>query len=182
MTTDASRLLVAFGDTALLGNAGNPYVLTLRAAFRSEDSETVPSQTALTGATLYNPYDSRCTLGTCTIFGNLPTASFGNHRTASYLDQQYTAFNASINRLFGSHDLKFGVNFLRTEADGRRSAASAESAVRDDGRLRAIRRRHRRRLSARRRRRTHALETTRFICATTTPHSSCRTIGNCPTI
>ena len=116
--SDASRLLVAFGDTALLGNAHNPYVLTVRAAFRSEDSETVPSQTTLTGGTAYNPYDSRCALGTCNIFGNLPTVSFGNQRTASFLDQQYTAINASINRLFGRHDLKFGGNFLRTEADG----------------------------------------------------------------
>jgi outer membrane receptor protein involved in Fe transport len=116
--SDANRLLLAFGDTALLGNASNPYVLTVRAAFRGEDSETVPSQTTLTGATAYTPYDSRCALGTCNIFGNLPTVSFGNQRTASFLDQQYTAINASINKLFGSHDLKFGTNFLRTEADG----------------------------------------------------------------
>ena len=77
--TDTSRLLLGFGDTALLGNPANPYVLTLRAAYRSEDSDTHPSQTDLTGATLYNPYDSRCTIATCSIFGNLPTVSFGNH-------------------------------------------------------------------------------------------------------
>ena len=116
--TDTSRLLLGFGDTALLGDPGNPYVLTLRGAYRSEDSATVPSQTSLTGATLYNPYDSRCTAATCLIFGNLPTVSFGNLRTASNLDQQYTAFNASINKLFGSHELKFGMNFLRTDVDG----------------------------------------------------------------
>jgi len=117
-TTDTSRLLVAFGDTALLGDPGNPYVLTLRGAFRNEDSETRPSQTTLTGATLLNPYDARCTTATCLIFGNLPTVSFGNLRTASHLDQQYTAFNANINKRSGSHDLKFGVNFLRTVVDG----------------------------------------------------------------
>jgi outer membrane receptor protein involved in Fe transport len=116
--TDASRLLLGFGDTALLGNQANPYVLSLRAAFRNEDSDTRPSQTTLTGSTAYNPYDSRCTPATCQIFGNLPTASFGNLRTPNFLEQQYTSFNASINKLFGSHDLKFGVNFLRTEADG----------------------------------------------------------------
>jgi hypothetical protein len=114
----ANRLLLGFGDTALLGNPGNPYVLTLRGTFRSEDSATEPSQTALTGATLYTPYDSRCTLATCSIFGNLPTVSFGNQRTASNLDQQYGAVNASINKLFGSHDLKVGMNFLRTVVDG----------------------------------------------------------------
>ena len=116
--TDTSRMLLAFADTALLGNPSNPYVLTLRAAFRSEDSATDPSQTDLTGATLFNPYDSRCTLATCAIFGNLPTVSFGNIRTASFLDQQYAAVNGSINKLYGRHDLKAGVNFLRTVVDG----------------------------------------------------------------
>ena len=116
--TDTSRLLLAFGDTAILGDPGSPYLLTLRGAFRSEDSETIPSQTTLTGSTLFNPYDSRCTLATCSLFGNLPTVSFGNLRTASNLDQQYVAFNGNINRLFGSHDLKVGVNYLRTVVDG----------------------------------------------------------------
>jgi hypothetical protein len=116
--SDTSRLLLAFGDTALLGDPGNPYVLTLRGAFRSEDSATHPSQTELTGATLFNPYGSNCTLATCSIFGNLPSVSFGNQQTASSLDQQYTAFNGSINKLFRGHDLKFGMNFLRTVVDG----------------------------------------------------------------
>jgi hypothetical protein len=116
--TETGRLLVALGDTALLGDPVNPYVLTLRGAFRREDSDTHPSQTTLTGATLFNPYDSACTLATCLIFGNLPTVSFGNLRTASRLDQEYSAFNASVNKLVGSHDLKAGVNFLRTVVDG----------------------------------------------------------------
>ncbi|MGH9217652.1 MAG: TonB-dependent receptor [Vicinamibacterales bacterium] len=117
--TDTTRLLVGFGDTALLGNPGNPYVVTLRGAFRSDDSETRPSQTDLTGATLFNPYDSlRCTTATCLIFGNLPTVSFGNLRTPRFLDQKYTEFNANANKLFGSHELKFGMNFLRTKVDG----------------------------------------------------------------
>jgi hypothetical protein len=116
--TDTKRLLAGFGDTALLGNPGNPFVVTLRAAFRSDDSETRPSQSELIGSTLFTPYDSRCTTGTCLIFGNLPTVSFGNLRTPRYLDQRYTEFNANANRLFGSHDLKFGLNFLRTKVDG----------------------------------------------------------------
>ena len=117
--TNTSRMLLAFADTALLGNPSNPYVLTLRASFRSEDNVTEPSQTDITGSTLYNPYDSRCTLATCSIFGNLPTVTFGNIRTASNLDQQYAAVNGSINKLFGSHDLKVGMNYLRTVVDGR---------------------------------------------------------------
>ena len=116
--TDSSRLLFGFGDTALLGNPGTPYVLTLRGTYRSEDSATVPSQTSLTGATLYNPYDSGCTAATCAIFGNLPTVSFGNVRTASNLDQEYIGVNASLNKLFASHDVKIGMNYLRTVVDG----------------------------------------------------------------
>jgi outer membrane receptor protein involved in Fe transport len=116
--TDTRRLLLALGDTALLGNPGNPYVLTLRGAFRSEESATHPSQSVLTGATLYNPYDARCTAATCLIFGNLPTVSFGNNQTPSNLDQQYAAFNANVNKLVGRHDVKAGMNFLRTVVDG----------------------------------------------------------------
>jgi hypothetical protein len=116
--TDTQRMLLGFGDTALLGNPGNPFVVTLRAAFRSDDSEQHPSQTDLIGSTLFNPYDSRCTTTNCLIFGNLPTVTFGNLRTPQHLDQKYTEFNANANKLFGSHDLKFGMNFLRTRVDG----------------------------------------------------------------
>ena len=117
--TDTTRLLVGIADTALLGNPGNPYVVTLRGAIRRENNETNPSQSDFTGSTLFNPYDSsRCTLATCSIFGNLPTVTFGNTNTPQHLDQAYTEFNANANRLFGSHDLKFGTNFLRTKVDG----------------------------------------------------------------
>jgi hypothetical protein len=116
--TNTTRLLAGIGDTALLGNPGNPFVVTLRAAHRREDSETHPSQTDFSGSTLFNPYDSRCTTANCLIFGNLPTVTFGNLRTPRHLDQRYTEFNGSANRLFGSHDLKAGMNFLRTVVDG----------------------------------------------------------------
>ncbi len=35
--TDTSGCSLGFGDTALLGNPGNPYVVTLRAAFRARE-------------------------------------------------------------------------------------------------------------------------------------------------
>ena len=116
--TDTSRLLLGAADSALLGNPSNPFVVTLRAAYRAENRDQRPSQTDFTGSTLFNPYDSRCTTANCLIFGNLPTSTFGNIRTAQNLEQRYTEFNGSANRLFGSHDLKFGMNFLRTGADG----------------------------------------------------------------
>ena len=117
--TDTTRLLVGVADTALLGNPGNPYVVTLRGAIRRENSDTRPAQSDLTGSTTYNPYDSaRCTTTNCLILGNLPTVAFGNLRTAQFLDQAYTEFNGNASRLFGSHELKFGTNFLRTKVDG----------------------------------------------------------------
>jgi Carboxypeptidase regulatory-like domain/TonB dependent receptor/TonB-dependent Receptor Plug Domain len=117
--TDTSRLLIGFGDSALLGNPSNPFVVTLRAALRRENSDTRPAQTDFTGSTLFNPYDpSRCTMANCLIFGNLPTVTFGNLRTPRFLDQQYTEFNGNANTLWRGHDLKFGMNFLRTGADG----------------------------------------------------------------
>ncbi|HET9704074.1 MAG TPA: TonB-dependent receptor [Vicinamibacterales bacterium] len=117
--TDTTRLLVGFGDTALLGDPSNPFVVTLRAAFRSEDSDTRPSQTDLTGSTTFNPFDAaRCTATTCQLLGNLPIVGFGNIRTPNFLDQKYTEFNGNANKMMGSHDLKFGLNYLRTNVDG----------------------------------------------------------------
>ncbi len=116
--TDTSRLLLGAADSALLGNPSNPFVVTLRAAYRAENRDQRPSQSDFAGSTLFNPYDSRCTTANCLIFGNLPTSTFGNIRTAQNLDQRYTEFNGSVNRLAGSHDLKIGMNFLRTGADG----------------------------------------------------------------
>ena len=98
-------------------------------------------------------------------------------RTASNLDQQYTSFNANVNKLFGNHDLKFGLKFLRTKVDGvdTRMLHNQLFATTDDfasfgavnaglyllpdvGGLTSAK--------------------TRFICRTTTPRCSCRTIGS----
>lgn len=114
----ARRLLLALGDTVLLGDQGNPYILTLRGAFRGEKTDQLPSQSVLGGATAFVPFSPACTMATCLVLGNLPTVSFGNSLTASNLDQKYSSFNANVNKLFGDHDLKFGFNFLRTVVDG----------------------------------------------------------------
>ncbi len=114
----ARRLLLAVGDTVLLGDQGNPYILTLRGAFRGEKNDTFPSQSVLGGATTFNPFSPTCTIATCTVLGNLPSVMFGNSRTPANLDQKYTSFTANLNKRLGDHDLKFGFNFLRTKVDG----------------------------------------------------------------
>ncbi|MDQ6653834.1 MAG: TonB-dependent receptor [Acidobacteriota bacterium] len=110
------HLLLAFGDTILLGEQSNPWILTLRGAYRGEPSDIRPSHPDAGAGTRFNPFSSN---GCCFFFpGDLPAVDFGNPLTASNLDQKYTSFTANANKLFGDHDLKFGWNFLRTKVDG----------------------------------------------------------------
>ncbi|CAN5733551.1 hypothetical protein BH20ACI3_BH20ACI3_22940 [soil metagenome] len=112
----ARHLLLAFGDTVLLGEESNPWIVTLRAAYRGEPSDIRPAHPEAGGGTLFVPYTSNvcCLL----VPGDLPLASFGNPNTASNLNQKYIAFGANAAKLFGQHDVKFGWNFLRTKVDG----------------------------------------------------------------
>ncbi len=111
--TGSRRLLLAFGDTMLLGDKSDPFILTLRGAFRGEPSDVRPSHPEAGPGTIFNPFSAPGFL-----FGDLPQVGFGNALTASNLDQKYTSFSANANKLFGDHDLKFGWNFLRTKVDG----------------------------------------------------------------
>jgi len=113
----ARHLLLAFGDTILLGEQSSPWIVTLRGAYRGEPSDTRPSHPEAGAGTRFNPFSTQNCAG-CTVFGDLPQVLFGNDRTTSNLDQKYTSFTANANKLFGDHDLKFGWNFLRTKVDG----------------------------------------------------------------
>ena len=116
-STGDRYLLLAFGDTMLLGDEGNPFIVTLRGAYRGEPSSSRPSHPEAGPTTTFNGYTRQNCTG-CVIFGDLPPVGFGNGATPSNLDQKYTIFSASANKLFGDHDLKFGWNFLRTKVDG----------------------------------------------------------------
>lgn len=111
----ARHLLLGLSDTMLLGDQGNPWVVTLRGAYRGEPSDTRPSHPEAGAATIFIPFSSFTTGG---ILGDLPLVSFGNPDTASNLDQKYTSISANANKLLGRHDVKFGWNFLRTKVDG----------------------------------------------------------------
>ncbi|MBX7174890.1 MAG: TonB-dependent receptor [Pyrinomonadaceae bacterium] len=106
--------LFAFGDTILLGNQNNPYIVTLRAAFRGEPSNTEPAHPEITGSTLFNPYSGPGSF----LFGDLPTVTFGNPNTPSNLNQKYASLSANVSKLIGNHNFKFGWNYLRTKVDG----------------------------------------------------------------
>jgi hypothetical protein len=107
-------LLLAFSDTILLGNKGNPFIVTLRAAYRREPSNSEPAHPEIKGSTRFNSYSGPGSF----LFGDLPVVVFGNPNTASNLDQKYVALSANVNKLVGNHDIKFGWNYLRTRVDG----------------------------------------------------------------
>jgi hypothetical protein len=120
--TGSRRLLLAFGDTMLLGDQGNPLIVTLRAAFRREPSQNQPATTAIQGSTILNSFTAlQVCPPTCGFFGTLadpPAVTFGSAATPSNFRQQYTSLAANGNKLFGDHDFKFGWQFLKTKVDG----------------------------------------------------------------
>lgn len=112
------NLFLAANDTVLIGDEGNPFILTLRAAYRSEPSSTEPSHPDGGPQTLFNGFTSTNCDGCFPFFGDLPQVQFGNANTFSELKPKYTILSASGNKLFGDHDIKFGWNFMRTKVDG----------------------------------------------------------------
>lgn len=113
--TGARHLLLAFSDTVLMGDAGNPWVLTLRGGYRGDTSETRPAHPEAGVGTTFQMFSDN---NTGALFGNLGSFSFGNNTSRTALDQKFTSLSANANKLVGDHNLKFGWNFLRTKADG----------------------------------------------------------------
>jgi hypothetical protein len=118
-STSGRNLLLGFGDTMLLGDQGNPWIVTLRGSYRGEPSDSRPAHPEFTGTTALNAFPAQQICPpTCGFFSTLPGITFGNSSTPSNLDQKYTSLAANVNKVFGDHDLKFGWQFLRTKVDG----------------------------------------------------------------
>jgi hypothetical protein len=113
--TSARSLLLGFGDTVLLGDRGNPWVLTLRGGYRGDRSNSGPSHPEAGVGTTFQVFSSN---STGALFGNLGSVQFGNNTSDSLLDQKYTSLSANASKLFGDHNIKFGWSFLRTHVDG----------------------------------------------------------------
>jgi hypothetical protein len=113
------RLLLAFGDTMLLGDQANPWITTLRAAFRDEPSDQGPTNPEVVGAVTFVPFTAPVQWPpTISVAGDLGIHFFGSPDTPSHLTQNYSSFGANTNRMFGDHDVKFGWQYLRTKVDG----------------------------------------------------------------
>ena len=118
-STSGRNLLLGFGDTMLLGDQGNPWIVTLRGSYRGEPSDSRPAHPEFTGTTALNAFPAQQICPpTCGFFSTLPGITFGNSSTPSNLDQRYTSVAANVNKVFGDHDFKFGWQFLRTKVDG----------------------------------------------------------------
>jgi len=119
-STSARRLLLGFGDTILLGDQGNPWIVTLRGSYRGEPSDSQPAHPEFTGTTALDAFlAQQICPPSCVLFSpDFSPVSFGNPNTPSNLHQKYTSIAASADKLIGDHGLKFGWQFLRTKVDG----------------------------------------------------------------
>lgn len=117
-SSSGRRLMLGFGDTMLLGDQGDPWIVTLRGGYRGEPSESRPTNPTFIGTTLNSFSSQRICPPACVIFGDLPAVGFGNATTPTNLHQKYTSFSASANKLYRDHDIKFGWQFMRTKVDG----------------------------------------------------------------
>jgi hypothetical protein len=73
--TSARHLLLGFSDTILAGSSANPWVITLRGAYRSEPSSAAPAHPDAGVGTTFQMFSSLTTNG---IAGNLGSVAFGN--------------------------------------------------------------------------------------------------------
>ncbi len=118
-STSGRNLLLGFGDTMLLGDQANPWIVTLRGSYRGEPSDSQPAQPQFTGTTALQAFpEQQICPPTCGFFSLLPGVTFGNANTPSNLRQRYTSLAANANKRVGNHDFKFGWQFLRTKVDG----------------------------------------------------------------
>jgi outer membrane receptor protein involved in Fe transport len=93
------NLFLGFSDTATLGNAANPWILSLRGQYRGEPTMDSPAHPQAGPNTLFNVFSSYDTAG---IFGDVATPIYGT----------------SAAKNFGRHTVKFGWDFERTQVDG----------------------------------------------------------------
>ncbi|MGC2802998.1 MAG: TonB-dependent receptor [Candidatus Acidiferrum sp.] len=80
------NLLLGFTDTVTFGDAGNPFILSLRGQYRDEPTLASPAHPQAGPNTTFNLFSSYTTGG---IFGDLGQFSYGATFTPSNLEQKY---------------------------------------------------------------------------------------------
>src|SRR5262245_6707109 len=110
---DSRNTMVGFQDTALIGKSND--VLTWHVQFREDRGASRPSHPEAGIGTTLIGFSS---LTTGRLFGDLSFVEFGSNSSPSKLDQKYGTFAASFAASRGAHNLKSGVDFIRTSVDG----------------------------------------------------------------
>jgi len=108
-------LLVGVSDTALLGGGLNSWLLSLRGQFRRDRNLQQSAHAASGPATFLSLFSSNTT---GLEFGDLGFFSFGSFFSPATIHQEYGTFGASLGKSFGSHNIKFGYDYVRTQVDG----------------------------------------------------------------
>jgi outer membrane receptor protein involved in Fe transport len=117
---DSRSLMWGLHDTATLGSRGNPFLLSAYVQYRSEPfAERPANPQASPATTLFNIFSG---LNTGRLSGDLGHVQFGAGFTPLLLKQQYVSSGASIGRVVGRHEVKFGWDFQRTRANGTEAA------------------------------------------------------------
>ncbi|MGH9632037.1 MAG: TonB-dependent receptor, partial [Bryobacteraceae bacterium] len=113
---DERHLMLGFRDTATLGDQSNPYLLNAYLQYRGEPFSKRPAHPqASPAATLFNMFSG---LDTGRLVGDLGQVQFGAGFTPLLLESKYLGFGTHLNKVVGAHDVKFGWDFQRTNADG----------------------------------------------------------------
>ena len=113
---DSRRLMIGLNDTVTVGDASNPYLITLYGQYRGEPFVTQPSHPqAGSASTLANLFTG---LSTGQLFGDQPQVQFGPGHTPLTVKQQYVSLGTNSTKQMGAHILKFGWDFQRTHVDG----------------------------------------------------------------
>ena len=114
-TFDRERTMIGLRDTSIFGDGSNPWVFDGFLQYRDDSDADLPAHPEAGPFTGFSVFSSTSTFG---FFGDLGSVAFGSSTTESLVDQEYGALGSSLVRSLQRHDLKGGVDFLRTEVDG----------------------------------------------------------------
>jgi hypothetical protein len=115
-SADSRALMLGFHDTATLGDRGNPFLLSAYVQYRGEPlAKRAAHPEASPATTLFNIFSG---LSTGRVTGDLGQVRFGAGFTPLALNQKYASTGAHLDRVLGSHGIKFGWDFERTRVDG----------------------------------------------------------------
>ncbi len=110
---DRERAMLGLRQNSLFG--ADPWIFEGHLQYRDHSDFQGPSHPEAGVATAFNIFSSPFTFG---VFGDLGAVSFGNPATPANFDQEYIAASPNLSKLIGNHEIKFGLDFLRTEVDG----------------------------------------------------------------